>query len=98
MGEIMVSARKTSPSGRARFVSLDRVPESDLEAAYIGRAARQGQANKLEDGPYGGTSLLVGDSVIGRKRSPLRSDSVPDLSRLIIIRATFSAINARLGG
>ena len=32
------------------------------------------------------------------KRSPLRSDSVPDLSRLIIIRATFSAINARLGG
>ena len=66
MGEIMVSARKTSPSGRARFVSLDRVPESDLEAAHIGRAARQGQANKLEDGPYGGTSLLVGDSVIGR--------------------------------
>ena len=65
MGEIMVSARKTSSSGRARFVSLDRVPESDLEAVYIGRVARQGRANKLEDGPYGGTSMLVGDSVIG---------------------------------
>ncbi len=33
--------------------------------------------------------------VLDGKRSPLRSDSVPDLSRLIIIRATFSAINAR---
>ena len=35
------------------------------------------------------------------KRSPLRSDSVPDLSpclSLIVIRATFSAVSARLGG
>ena len=66
MGEIMVSARKTAPSGRARFVSLDRVPDSDLEATYIGRAARQCRANKIEDGPYGGTCLMVGDTVVGR--------------------------------
>ena len=66
MGEIMVSARKTSPSGRAKFVSLDRVPDSDLEAAYIGRAARQCMANRIEDGPRGGTRLQIGNSDIGR--------------------------------
>ena len=66
MGEIMISARKTTPSGRAKFISLDRVPKSDLEAAYIGKIARQSKANKLEDSPYGGSSLLIGDSVIGR--------------------------------
>ena len=61
----MVSARKTIPSGRAKFVSLKRVPDSDLEAAYIGRAARQCMANRLEDGSRGGTRLQIGDSDIG---------------------------------
>ena len=75
MGEIMISACKTTPSGRARFVSLDDVPDSDLEAAYIGRVVRQLKANKLEDGPYGGTSLRIGDSVIGSVLDcPLSSD------------------------
>ena len=75
MGEIMMSARKTASSGRARFVSLVDIPDSDLEAAYIGRAARQLKANKLEDGPYGGTSLRIGDSVVGSVLDcPLSSD------------------------
>lgn len=65
MGEIMVSARKTTPSGRAKFVSLKHVPDSDLEAAYIGKAVRQCSANRLEDGPRGGTRLQIGDSDIG---------------------------------
>ena len=66
MGEIMVSARKKAQSGRAKFVSLISVPDSDLEATYVGRAARQCSASRIEDGPYGGTSLSVGGSVIGR--------------------------------
>ena len=75
MREIMVSARKTTPSGRAKFVSLKRVPDSDLEAAYIGRAARQCIANRLEDGPHGGTRLQIGDSDIGHVLDcPISSD------------------------
>ena len=58
MGEIMISARKTTPSGRAKFISLDRVPKSDLEAAYIGKIARQSKANKLEDRPVWGLQLV----------------------------------------
>ena len=42
--------------------------------------------------------LGVEETAENRKRPPLRSDSVPDLPRLIIIRATFSAANARHGG
>ena len=65
MGEIMISARRMAPTGRAKFVSLDRIPESDLEAAHIGKIVRQTEANKLEGGVRGGTSISVGETVIG---------------------------------
>ena len=71
MAETLIVGRKTlrHPSGRGMFVSLKRRPATEMEATEIARAIRHASADStvrtLEDGPFGGTPLYVGDEQIG---------------------------------
>ncbi len=70
MAECLVVARKLEPEetsqGRARFASLTRRPQGFVHAGSLARGMLEGgQVRSLEDGPYGGTPLMVGDEPVG---------------------------------
>ena len=74
MHEVMLVAQKRSavrtssdPAPRIKFIQLDRMPSSRLEALATSRAIRDTSVVRLEDG-VGVTSLVVGntDTVVGR--------------------------------
>ncbi len=75
LGECLVTARKVgtktlSPSTRAKFTSLRHRPRDIAEAGAIAGAIAQGDPLRgIEDGPYGGTSLMVGDEQTGEMLS-----------------------------
>jgi len=64
ISEILVAAKKCGdgerPSGRGLFLSLEHRPKSNLEAVIIGSAMIGMEANRLEDGPRGGSSIIPG--------------------------------------
>ena len=71
IAETLIICRKSSdsPRGRGLFVSLKRRPNSEMEAIELARAfkklAAETKVNTLEDGPFGGTSLKVGEEILG---------------------------------
>ena len=70
MAECLVIARKLkpkeTPQNRARFASLRHRPLGFAHASSMaGRLLDDGQVRRLEDGPYGGTPLTVGDEPVG---------------------------------
>ena len=71
IAETMIVCRESSnaPSRRGLFVSLQRRPKSEMEATEIARAIRamgEGSAVRtVEDGPFGGSPLFVGDERLG---------------------------------
>ena len=67
MAECLVIARKTDSSERrARFISLSERPQGFVQASAVARSVlASGQARRLEDGPYGGEELMLGDSPSG---------------------------------
>ena len=70
MAECLVIARKLkpkeTPQNRARFASLRHRPLGFAHASSLaGRPLDDGQVRRLEDGPYGGTPLTVGDEPVG---------------------------------
>ena len=71
MAETMVVCHESSnaPSKRGLFVSLKHRPDSEMEATEIARAIRAATENSLdrslEDGPFGGSPLYVGDEHLG---------------------------------
>ena len=79
MAECLVVARKrtadSDKSGRANFVSLRRRPrgfaESDAAAQSI---IAQNGVRRIEDGPYGGRQLAVGDETIGESIDAPQAD------------------------
>ena len=82
MAETMIVSRESSdtPSGRGLFVSLLRRPDSEMEATEIARVIREAvedsTARKLEDGPFGGSPVLVGDERLGEMiDAPLSMDA-----------------------
>ena len=67
MGEVLVIAQKRSKGGnkgRGIFVNLVRRPRTPMEGEEIGqqilRLTRSDEVRHLEDGPYGGSMILVG--------------------------------------
>lgn len=64
IAEMLISAKKCDdgeiPSGRGLFLSLEHRPRSNLEAVIIGSAMIGVKANRLEDGPRGGTAIMPG--------------------------------------
>ena len=71
MAETLIVCRESSnaPGGRGLFVSLRRRPESEMEATEVARAmsvlAESQTVRTLEDGPFGGSPLSVGDERLG---------------------------------
>ena len=70
MAECLVVARKLKPeealANRARFTSLRHRPQGFAHASSLaGRLLDDSQVRRLEDGPYGGTPLTVGEEPVG---------------------------------
>jgi hypothetical protein len=71
MAECLFVAKKTPPAGppRATFVILSAQPENSLQGELIGQAITNvisaGGIMRLEDGPFGGSRILVGDTLVG---------------------------------
>ena len=70
MAECLVVARKLTPKetpqDRARFASLRHRPQGFAHAnSLAGRLLEQIQVRRLEEGPYGGTPLVVGEEPVG---------------------------------
>ena len=72
MAECLIVARKTSraekPSLRGSFVSLHSRPPDFVSAAQLAKLIpRDSTVRRLEDGPYGGIPLYLGDEKVGEK-------------------------------
>ena len=70
MGECLVVARKRNggepAAPRAHFVSLRQRPQGFVQAGAVAKAMLgHNGIRRIEDGPYGGDSLTVGDSLAG---------------------------------
>ena len=70
MAECLVIARKLDRKAdserRGRFISLTARPQGFVQASSIARSVlRSEQVRQLEDGPYGGAELMLGDSSSG---------------------------------
>ena len=70
MAECLVVARRLkqdeSPDDRARFTSLRRRPQGFAHASFLaGRLMDGSRFRRIEDGPYGGTSLMLGEELAG---------------------------------
>ena len=70
MAECLVIARKSDSEQtaltRTYFTSLRRQPQGFASAAAVAkRIADSGYVRQIEDGPYGGTALSVGDEISG---------------------------------
>ena len=70
LGECLVIARKLNngenPNGQVEFVSLKRRAQGFYHAAALsGEIAKSASVREIEDGPYGGTPLMVGDEKAG---------------------------------
>ena len=83
IGEILLVCRKSTDShhGRGTFVSIRNRPNSEMEASELAKAiaslTNQPVSRVLEDGPYGGVPLLVGEEMWGGSLSaPLDSGSM----------------------
>ena len=70
MAECLVICRKLAPrgnpSGRGTFISLRRKPRSFADAQELSKTMRPSNAiRNLKDGPYGGTPIYSGDTLVG---------------------------------
>ena len=79
MAECLVIARKLSrdetPQGRAFFTSLQRRPQGFVHASSLAGSLLDGSlVRRIEDGPYGGTPLVVGEELAGEKITAPRDD------------------------
>ena len=69
LGECLVIARKVrpneTPTQRGSFVSLNSRPIGFPQASSIAKSIESERLRSIEDGPYGGTRLEVGDGLAG---------------------------------
>ena len=72
IAECLFVGRKNRPEGldrRAQFVVLTEQPRNTLEGEQIAHAISnvldQGNVRRLDDGPFGATRVLLGDTVVG---------------------------------
>lgn len=93
MAETMLVCRKSTdaPGQRGLFVSLRRRPKSEMEATALAKAITALAGNparrSLEDGPYGGMPLVIGEEQLGEavdaplsKDAPWSAIGIADLS------------------
>ena len=83
MAETMLVCRESSnsPGKRGLFVSLQQRPRSEMEATELAKAITALTGNpalkKLEDGPYGGLPLVIGEEQLGEAIDAPLSKDVP---------------------
>ncbi len=84
MGECLIIARKMRKHGthskRAVFTSTRRRPDDFAQSAIIARTIDRNVSSvrKVEDGPYGGTRIEIGDELVGEMLSnSYSSNSAP---------------------
>ncbi|MXY21703.1 MAG: hypothetical protein F4Y49_10265 [Dehalococcoidia bacterium] len=70
MGECLIIGRKISKPGdrayRGHFISLEKRAQSFVHASSIAQnVSVRNQIRRIEDGPYGGNTLMAGDDPIG---------------------------------
>ena len=70
MAECLIIGRKIArdekPKGRGTFISLQRKPNSFVNAQELSRVVvSSATLRQLEDGPYGGVPIYCGDAVVG---------------------------------
>ncbi len=105
MAETMIVFRESSrsPDGRGLFVSLQRRPDSEMEATEIARAIRatyeSACVRTIEGGPFGGTPLYIGDERLGETiEAPLRADapwSTVGISDFTVVQTVFQLVQGR---
>ena len=106
MAEALIVCRESSnaPSGRGAFVSLRRRPRSEMEATEIARAIsallQDSPLRTMEDGPFGGSSLFVGEEQLGEVvDAPLRGDtpwSAVGIADSIAIQTAYQLVQGRV--
>ena len=102
MAETMIVCRESSnaPGGRGLFVSLRRRPDSEMEATEIARAIRAAAESSavrtLEDGPFGGSPVSVGDEHLGEVvDAPLSRDapwSAVGISDFAVVQTAYQLV------
>ena len=106
MAETMIVCRESSnaPGGRGLFVSLRRRPDSEMEATELARAIRataeSSAARTLEDGPFGGSPVSVGDEHLGEViDAPLSRDapwSAVGISDFAVVQTASQLVNGTI--
>ena len=106
MAETMIVCRESSnsPGGRGLFVSLRRRPDSEMEATEIVRTIRataeRSAVRILEDGPFGGSPVLVGDERLGEMiDAPLSVDapwSAVGISDFAVVQTAYQLVNGTI--
>ncbi len=68
LGECLIIAQRGKVSNpRTKFVTLNERPRSDLDGLHIAHAINAKEyIHRLEDGPYGGAAISVGEDEIGQ--------------------------------
>ena len=108
MAECLVIARKLKQSeaatetGRGHFVSLGRRAQGFAQAGSLAmNVSNPERARRVEDGPYGGTALMIGDELAGESMTvPVRTDGTSwgavRLSDLSLAQTAFALAQSKL--
>ena len=106
MAETMIVCRESSnaPVRRGRFVSLLRRPDSEMEATEIARAisaaSEDSAVRTLEDGPFGGSPVLIGDERLGEMiDAPLSVDapwSAVGISDFAVVQTAYQIVEGTI--
>ncbi len=108
MAECLVIARRLKRSGvatgigRGHFVSLGRRAQGFAHAGSLAmNVSNPERARRVEDGPYGGTALMIGDELSGESMTaPVQTDGeswgAVRLSDLSLAQTAFALAQSRL--
>ena len=108
MAECLVIARKLKQSeaapgtGRGHFVSLSRRAQGFAHAGSLAmNVSNPERARRVEDGPYGGTALMIGDELAGESiTAPVQTDGeswgAVRLSDLSLAQTAFALTQSKL--
>ena len=108
MAECLVIARKlkqsevTTGTGRGHFVSLGRRAQGFAHAGSLAmNVSNPERARRVEDGPYGGTALMIGDELAGESMTvPVQTDGASwgavRLSDLSLAQTAFALAQSKL--
>ena len=106
MAECLVIARKVkqaeATTGRGHFVSLGRRAQGFAHAGLLAMSVSNPErARRVEDGPYGGTALMIGDELAGDSMTvPVQTDGASwgavRLSDLSLAQTAFALAQSKL--